>query len=60
MSNLTTPLCIVLAVYVALHTQAIEVAIRTLNELGVLTVFIILDNLSKVSQAVLLCSRKQE
>ena len=34
-----------------LHTQPIEVAIRRLNELGVLTVFVILDSLSKVSAA---------
>lgn len=51
-SILVTLLCTVLTLYIVLYTQAIEVAIRTLNELGVLTVFIILDSLSKVSQAM--------
>lgn len=51
-SILVTLLCTVLTLYIVLYTQAIEVAIRTLNELGVLTVFIILDSLSKVSQTM--------
>ena len=32
-----------------LHTQQVEVEIRMLNELGDLTVFVILDSLSKVN-----------
>ena len=45
----------VLFYYMHTYTQPIEVAIRRLNELGVLTVFVILDSLSKVSAAYIIC-----